>query len=77
MAKGPHAKAALALGWLNVFIIREHSEGSLGSDVHPAFISHVANHLSDGMMHYHQARKIMYIPFPFPHAQLSAFLAWC
>jgi len=75
MAKGPHAKAALALGWLKEFIIREHLEGSLGSEVHPAFISHVANHLSDGMMHYHQARKIMYIPFPFPHAQLSAFFS--
>jgi len=25
------------------------------------------------MISYNQARKIMYIPFPFPHAQISAF----
>lgn len=71
-AKGPHAKAALALGWLKEFIIREHLSGSLG-EVHSAIISRLVQFLSDGMMEYHQARKIMYIPFPFPHAQLSAF----
>ncbi len=25
------------------------------------------------MIYYNQARKIMFIPFPFPHAQLSVF----
>jgi len=29
--------------------------------------------LEDGMIHYNHARKIMFIPFPFPHAQLSVF----
>ncbi|KAL7541859.1 hypothetical protein ACHAXR_011302 [Thalassiosira sp. AJA248-18] len=71
-ARGPHAKAQLALSWLEEFIIREHLAGSLG-EVHSAIISRLVQFLSDGMMHYHQARKIMYIPFPFPHAQLSAF----
>jgi hypothetical protein len=27
----------------------------------------------DGMTSYNQARKIMFIPFPFPHAQLAVF----
>mmetsp|Transcript_4687 Transcript_4687/g.9042 ORF Transcript_4687/g.9042 Transcript_4687/m.9042 type:complete len:538 (-) Transcript_4687:312-1925(-) len=71
-ARGPQAKAHMALGWLEEFIIREHLDGSLG-EVHSAIISRLVQFLSDGMVHYNMARKIMYIPFPFPHAQLSAF----
>lgn len=71
-ARGPHAKAQLAIGWLKEFIIREHLEGSLGG-VHSAIISRMVQFLSDGNMFYHEARKIMYIPFPFPHAQLTTF----
>jgi len=71
-ARGPHAKVQLALGWLSEFIIREHLQGSLG-DVHAAIISRLVQFTSDGMLFYHQARQVMYIPFPFPHAQLSAF----
>eukprot|EP00579_Thalassiosira_antarctica_P025601 CAMPEP_0202002150 /NCGR_PEP_ID=MMETSP0905-20130828/8063_1 /ASSEMBLY_ACC=CAM_ASM_000554 /TAXON_ID=420261 /ORGANISM="Thalassiosira antarctica, Strain CCMP982" /LENGTH=606 /DNA_ID=CAMNT_0048558977 /DNA_START=164 /DNA_END=1984 /DNA_ORIENTATION=+ len=71
-ARGPHAKAQLALGWLTEFLIREHLQGSLG-EVHAAVLSSLMRSLSDGMLFYNQARQIMYIPFPFPHAQLSAF----
>lgn len=71
-ARGAQAKVHLAMGWLKEFIIREHLDGSLG-DVHAAIISRLVQFLSDGMVHYHIARKVMYIPFPFPHAQLSAF----
>ena len=71
-ARGPHAKVQLAIGWLIEFLIREHLQGSLG-EVHAAVLSNVMRSLSDGMLFYNQARKIMYIPFPFPHAQLSAF----
>ena len=72
MARGPYAKAQLALSWLEQFIIEEHLDGSLG-EVHSAIISRMVQFMSDGMLHYNQARKIMYIPFPFPHAQLSVF----
>ena len=71
-ARGSHAKVTLAMSWLKEFIIREHLNGSLGN-VHSAIISRLVQFISDGMLHYHLARKIMYIPFPFPHAQLSAF----
>lgn len=71
-AKGKYAKVMLAWGWLSEFIIREQLAGSLG-DVHTAIVSRIIQSLSDGMIYYNHARKIMYIPFPFPHAQLSAF----
>ena len=73
-ARGHHAKVTLAFGWLKEFIIREHLDGSLGN-VHSAIISRLVQFISDGMLFYHQARKIMYIPFPFPHAQLSVFFS--
>ncbi|KAL7519346.1 hypothetical protein ACHAWF_000233, partial [Thalassiosira exigua] len=74
MARGPQAKALLSLAWLEEFIVREHLEGSLG-EVHSAIVSFLVDFLSDGVDHYHQARKIVYIPFPFPHAQLTTFFA--
>ena len=41
--------------------------------VGPPIISRLVQFLSDGMIYYNHARKIMFTPFPFPHAQLSAF----
>lgn len=70
-ARGPSAKVTLAWHWLSEFIIREHLAGSLG-DVAPPIISRLIQFLSDGMIYYNHARKTMYIPFPFPHAQISA-----
>jgi len=72
MARGPNAKVQLCWQWLSEFIIREHLTGSLG-EVGSPIISRVMQFLGDGMLHYNQARKVMFIPFPFPHAQLSAF----
>lgn len=71
-AKGPSAKTTLAWSWLSEFITREHLAGSTGK-VGPPIISRLIQFLSDGMIFYNHARKIMYIPFPFPHAQLSVF----
>mmetsp|Transcript_18555 Transcript_18555/g.26108 ORF Transcript_18555/g.26108 Transcript_18555/m.26108 type:complete len:593 (+) Transcript_18555:266-2044(+) len=71
-ARGPSAKVTLAWHWLSEFIVREHLAGSLGK-VGPPIISRIIQFLSDGMIHYNHARKIAFIPFPFPHAQLSAF----
>ena len=70
-ARGPSAKVTLAWHWLSEFIIREHLAGSLGK-VAPPIISRLIQFLSDGMIFYNHARKTMYIPFPFPHAQISA-----
>ena len=70
MARGPYAKTQLCWGWLSEFCIREHLAGSTGN-VGPPIISRVIQFLSDGMIYYNHARKIMFIPFPFVHAQLS------
>ena len=72
MARGPHAKAELAFQWFGEFVVKEHLSGSMG-DVHSAIISRIVQFVSDGMLYYNQARKITFIPFPFPHAQLSVF----
>lgn len=70
-AKGPSAKVNLAANWLIEFIQREQLEGSLG-EVGPPIISRIHQFLSDGMISYNHARKTMFIPFPLPHAQISA-----
>lgn len=70
MARGAYAKTQLTWYWLSEFIIREHLAGSTG-DVGPPIISRIIQFLGDGMIYYNHARKIMFIPFPFPHAQLS------
>mmetsp|Transcript_23769 Transcript_23769/g.35246 ORF Transcript_23769/g.35246 Transcript_23769/m.35246 type:complete len:593 (+) Transcript_23769:114-1892(+) len=74
-ARGPSAKVTLAWSWLSEFIIREHLAGSLGV-VGPPIISRLIQFLSDGMIYYNHARKTMFIPFPFPHAQISAFFVF-
>jgi hypothetical protein len=71
-ARGPYAKTQLCWTWISEFVIREHLAGSLGA-VGPPIVSRIVQFLSDGMKHYHEARKITWIPFPFPHAQISAF----
>lgn len=71
-ARGPSAKVTLSIHWLSEFIMRESLAGSLGNVGSPV-ISRIIQFLSDGMMYYNQARQIVFIPFPFPHAQLSAF----
>ena len=71
-ARGPYAKTQLVWSWLSDFIVREHMAGSMGK-VGPPIISRIVQFLSDGILYYNHARKIMFTPFPFPHAQLSAF----
>ena len=71
-ARGPSAKTQLVWNWISDLIIREHHSGTLGN-VGAPIISRVIQFLSDGMLYYNHARKIMFTPFPFPHAQLSAF----
>eukprot|EP00536_Pseudo-nitzschia_multiseries_P001426 jgi/Psemu1/250553/estExt_Genewise1Plus.C_180172 len=70
IARGPYAKTQLCFSWLTEFIIREHLAGTLGA-VGPPIISRIVQFLGDGMIYYNHARKIMFIPFPFGHAQIS------
>ena len=70
-ARGPLAKVALCSMWLHEFISREYLNGSTGQ-VAPPIISRLFQFTSDGMIGYNQARKIAYVPFPFPHAQITS-----
>jgi predicted membrane chloride channel (bestrophin family) len=70
LARGPYAKVALCTKWLEEFISREHLAGSTGG-VEPPIISRLYHFISEGMVGFNQCRKISYIPFPFPHAQLT------
>jgi len=71
-AHGPYAKVALCSMYMQEFVSRESLHGSTGSIPGP-LLSRVTHVLSDGMAGYNQARKIAYNPFPFPHAQMTAF----
>jgi len=69
-ARGPLAKTALCTFWLQEFIAREFAHGALGN-VAPPIVSRLFQYTSDGMIGYNQARKVAYVPFPFPHTQLT------
>jgi predicted membrane chloride channel (bestrophin family) len=70
-ARGALAKVALCSMWLQEFLSREYMAGSAGNVASPIF-SRLFQYISDGLLGYNQARKIAYIPFPFPHAQLTS-----
>jgi hypothetical protein len=69
-ARGAPAKVSLVNLWFNEFVIREHLHGSTGI-VGPPILSRVQQFQSDGFMWYNSARKLSYIPFPFPHSQIT------
>lgn len=71
-ARGPCAKTSLAFLWLQEFIIREQLHGSLGN-VGAPIVSRLQQYSSDGHMWYNAARKMSYIPFPFPLTQMATF----
>jgi len=74
-ARGPLAKVALCSLWLQEFVTRECLAGSVGS-VAPPILSRLYQFISDGMLGYNQARKVAYIPFPFPHAQITSLFVF-
>jgi Bestrophin, RFP-TM, chloride channel len=73
-ARGPYAKMALVTMWLEEFISREYLAGSTGNVSSP-IISRLYQFISDGVVGYNQARKVAYIPFPFPNGQITAFFS--
>lgn len=74
-ARGASAKVALCSIWLQEFITREHLAGSTGGVAAP-IISRLYQYLSDGMSAYNQARKVSFVPFPFPHAQVTTLFVF-
>jgi predicted membrane chloride channel (bestrophin family) len=71
LARGPMAQVALCQLWLKEFIAREYLHGSTGN-VAPPIVGRVFHFMTDGMAAYHQCRKIAYVPFPFPHEQMTS-----
>ena len=74
-ARGPCAKVSLCTLWLQEFIARESLAGSTGKVPGP-ILSRLYQFTSDGMLGYHQARKVSRIPFPYVHAQLTSFFTF-
>lgn len=73
-ARGPYAKVSLVSMWLQEFLSREYLAGSTG-DITAPILSRCYQMISDGMTGYNQARKLAYIPFPFPSAQVTSFFS--
>jgi hypothetical protein len=73
-AHGPYAQMALCNMWLKEFVSREYLHGSTGA-VAPPIVARVFQFISDGVVGYNQSRKIAYVPFPFPHAQMTVFFS--
>lgn len=71
LARGPMAQVALCQLWLKEFVAREYLHGSTG-DVGSPIVGRVLHFLADGMTAYHQCRKIAFVPFPFPHEQMTS-----
>ena len=74
-AHGPLAQTELCSMWLQEFISREHKNGAFGG-MEPPIISRLYQGVSEAMMGYNLARKVAYIPFPFPHSQLTALFTF-
>ena len=69
------AQLALCQLWLKEFVTREYLNGSTG-DVAPPIVGRIYHFLTDGIAAYHQCRKIAYVPFPFPHAQMTSLFCF-
>ncbi|CAJ1941221.1 unnamed protein product [Cylindrotheca closterium] len=74
-ARGPLAKVSLCSLWLQEFLSREYLQGSTGN-IAPPIVSRLYQYVSEGMAGYNQARKIAFIPFPFPHAQITTLFVF-
>jgi hypothetical protein len=70
-AHGPYAKLSLCTMWFHEFLTRESLSGSTGT-IPGAILSRLYQFTSDGVAGYNHARKVAYVPFPFPHAQITA-----
>lgn len=75
LARGHNAQVALCQMWLKEFIVREHLDGSTG-DVGPPIISRIFAFLTEASIAYHQCSKIAFVPFPFPHEQMTSLFTW-
>lgn len=74
-ARGHNAQVALCQLWLKEFVAREYLNGSTGK-VEPPIVSRVFGFLTDASNAYHQCNKIAFVPFPFPHEQMTSLFTF-
>lgn len=70
--KDSHAKVELIFQWIQQLIVENISTGVLS--IPPPILSRSFQEIANGMVAFHDAMKISYIPFPFPYAQTCDFL---
>merc|ERR1719291_536486 len=62
-----NAKVELIFQWIQQLIVENISTGVLS--IPPPILSRSFQEIANGMVAFHDAMKISYVPFPFPYAQ--------
>jgi len=65
-------RTALAVHWIQSYIIQAHSSGLL--NVPPPILTRAFHELGEGMTEYEDGNKLHLFPFPFPYAQATFWL---
>merc|ERR1719433_1906269 len=65
--KQSDCKVELIFSWIQFLIVENIETGVLS--IPPPILSRSFQELANGMIAFHDAMKISYIPFPFPYAQ--------
>jgi len=65
--KTSHCKVELLFSWIQFLIVENIDTGVLS--IPPPILSRAFQEIANGMVAFHDAVKITYIPFPFPYAQ--------
>lgn len=72
VVKQSGSKVELIFQWIQQLIVENISTGVLS--IPPPILSRSFQEIANGMVAFHDAMKISYIPFPFPYAQTCDFL---
>lgn len=70
--KASTAKVELIFQWIQQLVVENIDTGVLS--IPPPILSRSFQEIANGMVAFHDAMKISYIPFPFPYAQTCDFL---
>jgi len=68
VTKESEAKVELIFQWIQQHIVENISTGVL--NIPPPILSRAFQEVANGMVAFHDAMKISYVPFPFPYAQV-------
>lgn len=65
--KNCESKVELTFQWIQLLVVENISTGVLS--IPPPILSRCFQEMANGMVQFHEAMKISFIPFPFPYAQ--------